>query len=469
MGALVTVCLGVGLTALGSSIVTITLPQIGHGMHAGLADLQWVANAYTVTYAALLLPAGGLTDRIGRRSLFLGGTAAQAVGSAWCAAAPDLALLLAGRVVQAIGAAAMVPATLALVSAEFPDQRRRARAIGWWAGAASAGLAAGPLAGGVILGVAGWRAAFAVVTLAAAVLLGIGWRLDRAAGGRTPGAGPADASGAVAVTVFLTALSFALIEGGPGGWASPAVLIAFAVAAGSVAAFGVLERRVRRPLMPLTVWRIHQFVAANAGGIAYGAALTGVLFYLSLFLQQVQGRSALDAGLVFLPLTGVMAITGPVAGRLAPLAGQRGMAVAGMTIAAAGVCSLAAVGPRESTAALACRLAVVGLGLGLMSTPLSGAMITALPARSAGFASAMYNSSRQVGSVLGVTLLGVVVAPGQPAAAGPSGLAFTRGLQMAMLAAGLALLASAAAGAALLPGRGSFPPGDRTALNDKEE
>jgi len=474
-GALVTVCLAVGLATLGSTIVNIALPRMGQDMHTGLAGLQWVANAYMVIYAALLLPMGGLTDRVGRRGLFLGGTGILVVGSAWCAAAPDLALLLAGRVVQAAGAAGMVPATLALIPAELPDRRRRARAIGFWAGAASVGMAAGPLAGGVILlaggvilDVAGWRAVFAFVTLAGAAMLAMGWRLiDPARHGRTAGTGSADAAGATAVTVFLAALSFALIQGQPAGWSSSAVLIAFAVAASSLAAFIVVERlregHGTQPLMPLTAWRIPRFVAASVGGISYGIALTGLLFYLSLFLQQVQGRSALGAGLVFLPLTGAMAITGPFAGEFTARYGLRTMAVCGMTVAAAGVLAVAVISPGESTASLAWRLAVAGVGMGMMSTPLSGAMITALPDGSAGLASAMYNSARQAGSVLGVTLLGVILAAGRaPAgvtAAGHPGQAFTDGLHQAMLAAGLTLLVSAAASAVLMPGRRSFTPG----------
>ncbi len=457
-GVLVTVCLGVGLATLGSTIVNIALARMGQDLHTGLAGLQWIANAYMVIYAALLLPAGGLAGRLGRRGLFLGGAAALTVGSVCCAAAPDLATLLAGRVCQAIGAAALVPATLAIVPAEFPGRRRRTRAIGCWAGSASLGMAAGPLAGGLILDVAGWRGIFAFVAIACAAMIGLGWRMIAPARhGAAPAPEPADVRGAAAITICLAALSFAVIQGQPAGWTSPAVLIAFGVATVSMAGFGMLERRSVHPLMPLTAWRIPRFVAANAGGISYGIALNGLLFYLSLFLQQVQGRSALDAGLVFLPLTGAMAVTGPLAGALTARLGQRAMAVAGMMIAAAGVLALAVIDPGESTVSLAWRLAVAGVGMGMMSTPLSGAMITALPEGAAGFASAMYNSSRQVGSVLGIALLGVILAADQraprAAVAGEHAREFTTGLHLALFAAGLALLATAVACAAMMPGR----------------
>ena len=193
---------------------------------------------------------------------------------------------------QAVGAAALVLAMLALMPAEFPDRRRRARAIGWWASTASMSMAAGPLAGGAILDVFGWRGVFGFVALASAAMLGMGWRLiDPARHGRAKKTGSADVGGAVTVTAFLAAPSFALIQGQPASWTSPAVLGAFAVALGSLVAFLLLEhcraRRGAAPLMPLKVWRIPRFVAANAGGITYGLALTGLLFYLSLFLQQV--------------------------------------------------------------------------------------------------------------------------------------------------------------------------------------
>ncbi len=432
-GALVTVCLGAGIATLGSTIVNIALPRMGQSLHTGLAGLQWVVNAYLVIYAALLLlllllllPVGALTDRIGRRGLFLGGVAALAAGGAWCAAAPDLPVLLAGRVVQAVGVAALVPAT----------------------------LAAGPLAGGVILGAAGWRAVFGCVTLAGTAVLAMGWRLiDPVRHGRGEPAGSLDVAGSAAITVFLAALSFALIEGQPDGWASPAVLVSFTIAALTLAWFTVVERRRAarggRPLMPPGVWRIPRFAAANAGAIVYGIALFGVLFYLSLFLQDVQGRSALGSGLMFLPLSATGAVAGPFAGRLTGRYGQRTVAVAGTALAAAGVLSLALISPGSGVASLAWRFAIAGAGMGLMSTPLSSATIGALPAGSAGFAAAMYNSSRQIGGVLGVTLLGVIVA---------SGHGFTSGLRLAMLAAGLALIASAAASAILMPGRTAIAP-----------
>jgi EmrB/QacA subfamily drug resistance transporter len=461
-GVLVTVCLGVGLATLGTSIVNIALPQVGHDMHTGLTGLQWIANAYMVVYAALLLPAGGLTSRLGRRGLFLRGTAALTVGSICCAAATSLTMLLIGRTVQAIGAAAMVPATLAIVPAEFPDQRQRARAIGFWAGTASVGMAAGPLAGGVILHLAGWRAIFGAVSCTCVAMFILGWRmLSTARHGRALTRQPVDVLGAAAITASLAALSFALIQGRPAGWASPAVLASSAVSVISLCGFIALEHRGAAPLMPLSAWRVPRFIAANMGGISYGLVLNGVLFYLSLFLQQVQGRTALDAGLVFLPLTGAMAVTGPVAGMLTARLGQRAVAAGGMMISAAGIFSLAMISPGESTVSLGWRLAVAGVGMGMTSTPLSGAMMTALPDGAAGFASAMYNTSRQVGGVLGITLLGVILSAGLRAGGSQKGQAFSGGLHLALSAGGLILLATAVACAAMLPGRRPPAAGNR--------
>jgi EmrB/QacA subfamily drug resistance transporter len=461
-GVLLTVCLGVGVATLNSTIANIALPQIGHSMRAGLTGLQWVANAYMVIYAALLLPAGRLADRMGRRTLFLAGASILTAGTACCAVAPGLGLLLAGRAVQAAGAAALVPATLALLPAEFGGWRR-ARAIGWWATAASAGMAAGPVAGGIMLAVAGWRSVFVLTVIVGAAAVALGrWLISPARHGRaalTGRAGSPDVVGAVAITIVLGACSFGLIEGQQAGWASAPVLAGFGAAAAALGAFAAAEqaraRRGRQPLMPRGVWRIPRFTAASLGGLVYGLALFGLLFYLSLFLQQVQGRSALQAGLVFLPLTSTMAVTGPLAGWLTGRYGQRATAAAGAAVAAAGVLCLAVISPAESVASLAWRLALAGTGMGLMSTPLSSATIAALPEGSVGFASAMYNSSRQAGGVLGIALLGMLLAAGQAAAraaaAGP-GLAFTHGLRLALVAAGLALAASASASALFLRG-----------------
>jgi MFS transporter, DHA2 family, methylenomycin A resistance protein len=192
-----------------------------------------------------------------------------------------------------------------------------------------------------------------------------------------------------------------------------------------------------------------------------------VLFYLSLFLQRVQGRSALDSGLVFLPLSGTMAISGPVAGRLTAAFGQRVIVVAGTVIAAAGVLSLAAISPDTSVASLAVRFAIAGVGMGLMAAPLSSAMIASLPSGSAGFASAMYNSSRQVGGVLGITLLGVILATRLHASTGQQALAFTSGVRLALFAAGLALVASAVTSGALIRGRPVPPPDEDEISNHR--
>jgi MFS family permease len=370
-GVVLAVCSGVGLATLNATIVNIALPQIGHGMHAGLTGLQWVANSYMVVYAALLLPAGSLAARLGRRRLFLAGTA-----------------LLTG-----------------------------------------------------------WRSVFVAVAAAGLATLVIAWtRISPARHGGAAAAAWQDVAGAVLATACLAALSYALIEGQDQGWSSRGVVTAFAVAAGALAAFAVVERRRSRvgaaTLMPPGVWRIPKFTAANAGGVVYGVALFGILFYLSLFLQQVQGRSALASGLVFLPLSGAMAVTGPFAGRLTARYGQRAVLTAGTLIAAAGAVSLAAISAGDDIAWLSWRLLITGAGMGLMAAPLSSAIISALPERAAGFASAMYNSSRQVGGVLGIAALGAIVAAGRAAPGTPAAV-FVHGLRLAMLAAGLALLASA--------------------------
>jgi EmrB/QacA subfamily drug resistance transporter len=495
-GVLLAMCLGLMLTMLNSTLVNVVMPAIGTSLHASVTGLQWVADVYTLTYASLLLPGGALGNRLGRRTAFLGGIVVFMVGSLSCALAPDLPVLLAARVVQALGVAVMLPQTLSILVHEYGEPAARSRAIGVWAGVASLALAAGPVLGGVVITVSDWRTGFYVTLLLAAVALGLGHRvIPRSRHGR-PASGPAvDWSGGALGVLWLAALVYGLIEAGDRGWGSPTIVASFVVAAAGAVAFLVTQRRLARrgrtPLMPLHLWRAPGFVAANAAGLVYFFTLFGILFYYSLYLEGQQGRSPLATGLLFLPMTVCMAALAPVAGRLMARVGTRATLTGGLLVAAVGCLALAVQSGHAGPVDLGWRLCLVGVGSGLMSATMSNAAVSSVPATHSGTASAVHNTCRQIGSTLGVALLGVVLHARQQAAlarpltalaatartavadaarAGradpgqaarlPAGVrrsidaaahaGYTSGLHTAMLLAGLALVASAGTAAALL-------------------
>src|SRR5579884_3067462 len=374
-GVLLAVSAGLALATVNSTIVNVALPAIGRHLHADLVLLQWVVNSFTLVYCALLLPAGPVGDRIGRRRLLLGGMSVFAAGSVACAVAPDITSLIGGRVLQGIGGSAIVPGGLALLARQFGEPAARARALGVWAGVASLGLAVGPVVGGVLISGFGWRSVFWLLSgLAAASVVMVRRLVPERLHGADPQAAPFDWPGALLGGIWLAALSFALIEAHEYGWSSPEVLGSFKVTAASLAGFVRAEQRrppQRPPLMPLGVWRSRSFIAANLGGLAYFLSLFGILFFFSLYLQQQRGDSALAAGLLFLPLTVVMAVLGPVAGRLVARIGVRPVVTVGFAVAGCGCLALAALPGGSGHVDLELRLLLTGVGFGLMSTPMT--------------------------------------------------------------------------------------------------
>jgi EmrB/QacA subfamily drug resistance transporter len=420
---LIAMCLGLMLSMLNSTLVNVTTPQIGTDLHASVTDLQWVADIYTLGYAGLLLPGGALGNRLGRRTAFLLGTGIFLAGSALCALAPDLAVLLGARVVQSVGAATMLPQTLSIVVTEYQAPAARARAVGIWAGVASLGLAAGPVLGGVCLAVADWRAGFGLV----AVLAAAAWYLARRVvpaerHGRPATTHRLDVPGALLGVLALTALVYSLIEAGSYGWTAPRILAGYAVAVLAAAGFARVELRTARrggnPLMPLAMWRSGGFVAANAAGLAYFLALFGILFFYSLELQQIRGYSALATGALFLPMTVCMALFAPVAGRLTNRFGLRPVLAFGLALTGAGCLLLATQPYGDGLPGLEWRLALVGAGSGLMSSTMSNAAVSTIDRRYVTMASAVHNTCRQIGSTLGVALLGAALHARQTGALG---------------------------------------------------
>ncbi len=462
-------CLGLMLSMLNSTLVNVTMPQIGAQLHASDSGLQWVADIYTLGYASLLLPGGALGNRIGRRPAFLGGVAVFLLGSLLCALAPDLPVLLVARFVQAAGVASMLPQTLAILVHEYAEPAARARAVGVWAGVASLGLAAGPVIGGVIIAVADWRTGFALTCVVAVVALLLGRRaIPAASHGRPADAGRVDLLGAVLGVLWPAALVYALIEAGDIGWTAPGILVCYAVAALGLVAFGLSQRRrpsaaatgapdsgapntgapkpgapttPASPLMPLQLWRSRGFIAANAAGFCYFFTFFGVLFFYSLDLQRDLHLSALATGALFLPMTLCMAGLAPVAGRLAARLGTRTVLGTGLLVTALGCLALAALPGHPALPDLEWRMALLGAGAGLMSSPMSNAAVSSVPTEHSGTASAVHNTCRQIGSTLGIALLGVLVHGPDFSAGLPSAMLLCAGLLLACAVTAFTLLA----------------------------
>lgn len=425
--------LGFGVVQLDVTIVNVALNSIGTAQGGGVASLQWVVNAYTIVFAALILTAGALGDRLGARRVFLAGFALFTLASAACALAPGIGTLIAARAVQGAGAAMLVPNSLALLNHAYPEEDARHRAVGLWAAGASLALSAGPVAGGALIAAAGWRSIFLVNLPIGAAGLWLAWRhapTVPAAGRRS-----LDLPGQVLAVLALGGLAAATIEGGQRDWSDPRVLAGFILFAVLAASFIVVERSRHQPMLPLDLFRRPAFAATALAGLLVNVAFYGLVFLLGLYFQRAEGMSALDAGLAFLPMMGAVLASNLAAARLSRRFGARAAIVAGAAGLAAGCLALLAAGAGTPYRALALPLAALGGGIGLLVPPLTATMLGSVEKQRSGVASGVLNALRQTGSVLGVALFGALI--GRP-------LGLVGGFHAA-LAVSAALLAAAVA------------------------
>jgi DHA2 family methylenomycin A resistance protein-like MFS transporter len=429
-------CLGQFMVLLDNTIVGAALPDMQHRLHTQLTGLQWIVDAYVLLVAMLLLSGGVFADRFGRKRVYLTGVAVFTAASVACSLAPSAGWLIAGRVLQGVGAAALSPASLALLVAAHPAPRERVRAIGLWAGLSGIGLAAGPVAGGVLTEAFGWPAIFLVNVPIGVVLLLAGLRTLEET--RNPNAPAIDVPGTVLSVVGVGALTYSLIEGGARGWTSPAVLASSTAAVLLLAAFVAVEARRRAPMLPLRLFRQRLFTVSNTAMVVVGFALMGSSFFFSQFFVYVQGSSILRAGLQTLPTTLAMVIVSPYAGRLAARYGFRTVVTVGLAVAGPGLLALGTVDADTGYGNVWWRLTVVGVGFALTMSPLTGAAIQAVDPQEGGLASGISSTTRQIGAVLGVAVLGAVVRARQA-----DGASFASGLHSAFVVAGALTLATA--------------------------
>jgi DHA2 family methylenomycin A resistance protein-like MFS transporter len=415
---LLAVCLGYFMVILDATIVNVALPSIGRDLGGGVSGLQWVIDAYTIAFAGLLLSCGSLGDRLGARRVFDSGLVLFTIASTACALAPSTAVLIGARAVQGIGAAMLVPTSLALLRATYQERVERARAVGAWGAIAGVGAASGPVLGGVLVALFDWRAVFVVNLPVGCLALWLGHEYLQAPG--KPQRGGTDPVGQLLGVAALTLLTAGLIEGGHAGWTSPAAVLALAAFVPAAIAFVTVESRVREPMLPLTLFRNHSFSGASFVGLAINLGFYGQLFAISLYFQHVRGYSALATGLALLPEGIFVAAASALSGRVTGRVGPRLPMLIGLTLGGAGFAGLAVTGRQTSYLVLAGPLMAAGFGMALTMPAATTAVIEASPARRVGVASGVLNAARQAGGAIGVALLGTLISgafvPGMHAA-----------------------------------------------------
>jgi len=447
---LVATVLGSAMAFIDATVVNIALPRIGADLGAGAAGLQWTVNGYTLSLASLTLIGGSLSDRFGRRRVFVVGVTWFAVASLLCGMAPSLEALIAARITQGIGGALLTPGALAILESSF-DPRDRSRAIGAWSGLGGIAGALGPFLGGWLVEAASWRLVFLINVPLAAVVVAVAQR--HVPESRNPDAGGRlDVAGALTAAAGLAGLTYGFTAWPALGASSPTVIAALAVGVAGMVGFMLVERRAQTPMLPLDVFRSRAFTAANLVTFAVYAALGGVFFLLVLQLQITAGFEPLAAGTALLPVTLLMLLLSARAGALAERIGPRLPMTAGPVVCACGFLLLARIGPRASylTDVLPGVLAL-GLGLSLTVAPLTATALGSVDERHAGIASGVNNAVARAAGLLAVAVLPLVAGLGAGTLTDPAVLAPTYRAAM-RVCAGL-LLAGAAIAAVGVPGR----------------
>jgi DHA2 family methylenomycin A resistance protein-like MFS transporter len=438
--ALVASLLGFTVITIDVSAVNIALPAIRDSLSGGMTGLQWVVDAYTLMFAALMLSAGSFADRVGARRAYAWGVALFTLASLGCALAPGIGALVGARVAQGAAAAIVMPASLALIRQAYDDARTRARAIALWTVGGSVAMAAGPVLGGLLTDSAGWRAVFLLNLPVGAVILLLLLRVERSP--RRPAA--LDLGGQLTAVTALAGLAFAVIEGGHLGWTSAPVLTAAALAVVSGYAFRAVEARHRQPMVPLGMLRNRRVAVPLAVGFAVNAAFYGGIFLLGLYYQQLRGMSAITAGLMFVPMSAVVTATNLVSPRLAERIGRRPVIVAGQLVFTVAMLALLPLAAHTPVWLVLVLLLPLSVGGALAVPAVTALLMDAVPGERAGTASGLLNSLRQTGGALSVALFGGLLA-------GAGDTFSLPGMRVGLLAVAALLLGTAALSRLALP------------------
>ena len=440
---LAAVAFGLFMIMLDNTVVNVALPTIQRELGMQLSELEWIVSGYALTFAALMLIGGKLADAYGRRLVFVVGIAIFTLASLACGMASSGEALIAARVAQGVGAAMMSPATLSIIAVTFPP-RERGTAIGIWAGTSALALALGPLIGGLLTEHASWNWIFfvnvpiGVLGIAASFLL-----IDES---RDESHERLDLPGLATSGLGLFALTYGLIEGNNYGWGSVRIVGAFVVAAVSLTAFILLERRQRAPMLDLTLFRNRTYVGANLAMLLVALAMFGVFF--SLYMQNVLGYSAVEAGAAFLPMTLLIIVIAPLAGRASDRWGSRWLITGGMVLLAVQLAYFSQLSEDATFWVLVPALVLGGFGMSMTMTPSSAAAMRAVPVEKAGIGSAVLNACRQVGGSTGIALMGAIMA--SRLTSPPTTASFMDGFELALVVGSVIALAGAITAAALI-------------------
>jgi len=400
-------CSSLFIVGLDSTIVNLALPSIRSEFDASVSKLQWTIDAYTLVIASLLMLSGSTADRVGRRRTFQVGLVLFGTGSLLCGIAPSIDLLIAFRMLQAVGGSMLNPVAMSIITNTFTDPRERAQAIGVWGGVVGLSMSVGPVVGGALVDSAGWRFIFWInvpVAVFAIVMTALFVPESRAAVARR-----LDPVGQLLVIILLVGLTFGIIEGQAAGWTSPLILGCFVAAVLALVCLVLYERRRVEPLLDPRFFRSAPFSGATVIAVCGFAALAGFLFLNSLYLQEARGFTALHAGLLTLPMAAMTVVFAPLSGWIVGNRGPRlPLVVAGCMLTISGLV-LSRLTDDTSTLALLGGYLIFGIGFGMLNSPITNAAVSGMPRSQAGVAAAIASTSRQVGTSLGVAIVGSVL------------------------------------------------------------
>ena len=411
---LVAVALATFMTYLDNNIVNVAIPVIQRDLDLSTAGLEWVVSGYILVFASLLLAGGRLADVFGRRRLFLIGLGIFTVASLAAGLAGTVDTLVASRAIQGLGAALVTPTTLAIISATFPEPRERTAAVGIWSAVGALALAIGPLLGGVISQHLSWGWIFFINIPVGVATMALGaWAITESREDSAPRR--IDLPGVVLSATALFAMTYALIEGHDQGWTSAAIIGSFALAAGLGAAFILVERRSDEPMVDVSLFGSRVFSGGTIAVVMWGFGLFGIYFFTSLYLQSVLGFSPTKAGAAFVPMALLMAGGAILSERVSRLIGAHRSVALAMGLMALGIASVSLLGRSASVLDLMPSFALIGIGGGL-SVPLTAMILGTMPSHQAGVASGIFNASREVAGLLGITVIGAILTARQGAA-----------------------------------------------------
>jgi EmrB/QacA subfamily drug resistance transporter len=406
-GTLVVLCFSLLVIGIDNTILNVALPTLGRDLHASTSGLQWIVDAYTLVFAGLLLTAGSLGDRFGRKKALTAGLLIFGVGSILSAFSGSTGTLTATRALMGVGGALIMPSTLSILTNTFLDPRERARAIGIWAGVSGVGIAIGPVVGGWLLQNFWWGSVFLVNIPVVIIAIALGRVL--VAESRDPSSPELDPLGAVLSIAGLTALLWSIIEAPSHGWTSMPIVVALLLAAVILTAFVTWELRSDHPMLDVRFFKNPRFTAASSAISLVFFALFGSLFLITLYLQSVHNYTALQAGLRIAPIAVALMISAPASAALVQRLGSKVVVATGLILAASGLALFATLQVHTGYPRVLLAILILGVGMGLTMAPATDSIMGSLPRAKAGVGSAVNDTTRQVGGALGVAILGSIL------------------------------------------------------------